>query len=106
VLAWPEAVVQNGYDPDEQIIAIAETNKKWDAAGIVLDCDPRYTSVKGVEQPPTTPDTTPGTGPVPKSKPNGVAKQGADDFPDPFQFGVLEGREMRSWQSPTRTYKT
>ncbi len=38
---WPQAVGEEGYDPDEQIEEIAEVNRKLDKAGIVLDCDPR-----------------------------------------------------------------
>ncbi len=38
---WPQAVGEEGYDPEEQIAAIQRTNEALDRAGIVLDCDPR-----------------------------------------------------------------
>lgn len=41
VKTWPQAVGEEGYDPDEQIEEIRETNRKLDEAGIILDCDPR-----------------------------------------------------------------
>ncbi len=44
---WPQAVAENGYDPDEQIAEIAEANRKLDSAGIVLDCDPRSRTASG-----------------------------------------------------------
>lgn len=44
---WPQAVGEEGYDPDEQVEAIQEANRKLDAAGIVLDCDPRQRTSAG-----------------------------------------------------------
>lgn len=44
---WPQAVGEEGYDPDEQIAEIQEANKKLDEAGIVLDCDPRQRTASG-----------------------------------------------------------
>jgi lambda family phage portal protein len=44
---WEQAVGEEGYDPDEQLAAIARRNKAWDDAGVILDCDPRHRSAKG-----------------------------------------------------------
>jgi lambda family phage portal protein len=41
LLTWDAAVSQTGNDPRKQLAAIAATNKALDAAGIILDCDPR-----------------------------------------------------------------
>jgi lambda family phage portal protein len=46
----PQAIAEQGYDPDEQIAEIAETNAALDAAKIVLDCDPRKTARAGTAQ--------------------------------------------------------
>lgn len=47
IKSWPQAVGEEGYDPDEQIEEIREANAKLDAAGIVLDCDPRQRTATG-----------------------------------------------------------
>lgn len=47
VKTWPQAVGEAGYDPDEQIAEIAEAQRRLDAAGIVLDCDPRKRTASG-----------------------------------------------------------
>jgi len=44
---WPQAVGEEGYDPDEQLGQIAEWNKKIDATGAVFDCDPRKRTAAG-----------------------------------------------------------
>jgi lambda family phage portal protein len=44
---WPQAVAEQGYDPEQQIREIAETNAKMDAAGVILDGDPRRMSAPG-----------------------------------------------------------
>lgn len=50
LLTWREAVSEMGYDPDEQLAEIAETNAAWDTAGVVLDCDPRRVTQSGSVQ--------------------------------------------------------
>jgi lambda family phage portal protein len=47
IKTWPQAVGEEGYDPDEQIAEIQEANKKLDEAGIVLDCDSRQRTATG-----------------------------------------------------------
>jgi capsid protein len=63
LLTWPEAVRERGYDPDEVLAEITAWNGKFDAAGVVLDCDPRRMSQQG--QP-----TAPGTSAIPSSEPD------------------------------------
>lgn len=41
LMTLPQAIGEEGYDPDEQIAEIKEFNRKLDEAGIVLDSDPR-----------------------------------------------------------------
>jgi lambda family phage portal protein len=43
LMSWPEAVREQGYEPDQVLTEIAEWNSKFDEAEIVLDCDPRKT---------------------------------------------------------------
>jgi lambda family phage portal protein len=45
-----EAIRERGYDPDELLEEMAEWNAKLDAAGIVLDSDPRKTTQAGQSQ--------------------------------------------------------
>ena len=45
-----EAIRADGYEPDEVIRLIGEWNKLLDAAGIVLDTDPRKVSAAGLTQ--------------------------------------------------------
>lgn len=43
----PQMLRELGYDPDAHLAEIAETNKKLDELGIVLDSDPRKTNTSG-----------------------------------------------------------
>lgn len=59
-LTWPEMVRERGYNPTRQLREIAEWNRKFDAANVVLDSDPRKTSQQGQPTPPAatqTPDS-------------------------------------------------
>jgi lambda family phage portal protein len=49
-LTQKEAIARQGYDPEQQLTDIAETNKKLDELGIILDSDPRYTQKSGAAQ--------------------------------------------------------
>lgn len=49
-LTMKEAIARQGYDPEQQLTDIAETNKKLDELGIILDSDPRYTQKSGAAQ--------------------------------------------------------
>lgn len=44
---WSVAVTEAGWDPDEVLAEIAKTNGQLDAAGIVLDSDPRLRTANG-----------------------------------------------------------
>jgi capsid protein len=60
LMTWAQAVRELGYDPRAQLAEIQEYNKLLDAAGIILDTDPRHTNAAGMEQPPATPKAIPG----------------------------------------------
>jgi lambda family phage portal protein len=65
-LTLTEAILQNGYDPEKQLAEIERINGLLDDKGIILDCDPRNVSDKGVEQPTTSGEATPDA-PEPKA---------------------------------------
>ncbi|MFM7403788.1 MAG: hypothetical protein ACKO1N_06770 [Erythrobacter sp.] len=48
-----QAIARQGYDPERQLLDIAETNGVIDALGLVLDGDPRVMSKAGTLHPPT-----------------------------------------------------
>lgn len=50
LMTWAQAVRELGYDPRAQLKEIEEYNKLLDAAGIVLDSDPRRTNAAGQAQ--------------------------------------------------------
>lgn len=78
ITTQPEVIRERGYDPDELLAEYAEWNKKLDAAGIILDSDPRNTTQAGqprqvvaaAPSEPDAPDETPPPKPPPK-KPGG-----------------------------------
>jgi lambda family phage portal protein len=53
---WFEAVLENGYDPTTQLEQIALFNKLVDKFEIILDSDPRRTTLRGQEQSPPAED--------------------------------------------------
>ena len=82
-LTLSEAIAQNGYDPEKQLLEIRRINDLLDEYAIILDCDPRNVTDKGVEQPTDSGEKTP----APPAKQTGTVKHSA-----------------RQWESPTRTY--
>lgn len=44
---WDQAVAERGFDPEQQLAAIAARNGRFDALGVVLDCDPRQQARNG-----------------------------------------------------------
>lgn len=52
LLTLREAIVGEGFDPDEQFEEIAATNKLLDQLGIILDCDPRKSAKTAAGRPP------------------------------------------------------
>jgi lambda family phage portal protein len=51
VMTLPQAIREQGEDPETHLAEIAAANKRLDALGIVLDCDPRRTTASGQGQP-------------------------------------------------------
>ena len=49
-LTLSEAISQNGYDPEKQLLEIKRLNDLMDRLGLILDCDPRKVNDKGVDQ--------------------------------------------------------
>jgi lambda family phage portal protein len=49
-ITWPEMVRERGNDPDEVLEEIKVWNEKFDAAGVVLDSDPRKITAQGQQQ--------------------------------------------------------
>jgi lambda family phage portal protein len=60
-ITWPEMVRERGYNPTRQLREIAEWNKRFDDAKVVLDSDPRKTSQQGQTAVPAPPSSTPQT---------------------------------------------
>jgi capsid protein len=50
MITWDQMVREQGGDPVAQLARIEEYNKKFDAAGVVLDSDPRLTNSSGQKQ--------------------------------------------------------
>lgn len=50
MLTWDQMIREQGGDPVAQLKQIAARNKELDAAGVVLDCDPRMTNSSGQKQ--------------------------------------------------------
>lgn len=50
LMTLPEALRERGYEPQTVLEEIAQTNKKLDELGLVLDSDPRKTSDAGLTQ--------------------------------------------------------
>ena len=48
--SMPEAIRENGYEPEEVLREIAEFNAELDKLGLVLDSDPRRVSSAGLTQ--------------------------------------------------------
>jgi lambda family phage portal protein len=49
-ITWPDMVRERGYDPDAQLEEIRTWNEKFDAAGVMLDSDPRKITAQGQQQ--------------------------------------------------------
>jgi lambda family phage portal protein len=47
---WPQLVGEQGQDPEKQLQTIIDWNAKFDAGGVILDCDPRKAARTGVAQ--------------------------------------------------------
>jgi capsid protein len=49
-MTWPEMIMRQGRNPEEQLATIAAWNSKFDDAKVVLDCDPRKMTNQGQQQ--------------------------------------------------------
>ena len=78
---WFEAVLENGYDPTTQLQQIALFNKLVDKFEIILDSDPRNTTLRGQEQPAGTEERTPSSKASPgQAKGQGFAAMSEEDL--------------------------
>lgn len=55
-VSWQEAVRQMGYDPDMTADELKQDYERFDAAGFLLSCDPRYDPNRGGNMPDQEPD--------------------------------------------------
>jgi lambda family phage portal protein len=89
-LLLTEAIAENGYDPESQLQQIARTNAILDELEIILDCDPRNTTLRGQEQPAGTQERTPSS----------KAVAGAPSS------GKLAARDPRTFQAAMESLQT
>jgi lambda family phage portal protein len=107
-ITWFEAVLANGYDPNAQLAQIALFNKLVDKLEIILDCDPRNTTLRGQEQPAGTEERTPSSKAVASGgKGQRMAALSEEDL-GMIRELLLAGsnRAVRAWDNTTRTYLT
>jgi lambda family phage portal protein len=103
---WFEAVLENGYDPTTQLEQIALFNKLVDKFEIILDSDPRNTTLRGQEQPANTEERTP------TSKAVRVAPKGSTALSEEDLGMVKEllaagmSQAAGGWESTSRLYRT
>ena len=106
-MTWFEAVLANGFDPNLQLQQIALFNKLLDKYEIILDCDPRNTTLRGQEQPAGTEERTPSSKAAPgKSKGQGFAALSEEDLgmvKDLLAAGMKQ--TATSWESTSRLYR-
>ncbi len=48
IQSWSETARENGYDPEALAAEMAEDIQRFDRYGLVLDCDPRKTTLQGL----------------------------------------------------------
>jgi len=94
------AIAANGGDPRTQLQQIANVNKLLDSLGVVLDCDPRYTNIRGQEQPGDTNPKQPG-----RQGPPGAAKASAFEESDEDDDQMTLTMPRRRWDSAVRGYR-
>ena len=58
-MTWPEMVRERGYDPEQVLEDMKDWNARFDAAGIILDSDPRKTTQAGLLQSPPRTNASP-----------------------------------------------
>jgi lambda family phage portal protein len=107
-ITWFEAVLANGYDPNAQLAQIALFNKLVDKFEIILDCDPRNTTLRGQEQPAGTEERTPSSKAVSGSgKSQRMAALSEEDLGMIRELLFAGSNQVaRAWDNTTRTYLT
>jgi capsid protein len=96
------AIAANGGDPRTQLQQIATINKLLDSLGVVLDSDPRYTNIRGQEQPGDEKPNQPGRqGPANAAKASASGDEDGDDDDDML---LTVPRGARRWDSCVRRY--
>jgi capsid protein len=107
-ITWFEAVLANGYDPNAQLAQIALFNKLVDKFEIILDCDPRNTTLRGQEQPAGTEERTPSSKAVAGSgKGQRMAALSEEDLGMIRELLFAGSNQVaRVWDNTTRTYLT
>ena len=103
---WFEAVLENGYDPTTQLEQIALFNKLVDKFEIILDSDPRRTTLRGQEQTAGATDQPPTIKPA-SGKPNGqaLAALSAEDLGMIRELLVAGISRTASWECTSRLYR-
>jgi lambda family phage portal protein len=61
LLSLPEALRQFGYDPDDLLTEVAESNARIDELKLILDSDPRTTNTSGAAQGSGSSEPSPGS---------------------------------------------
>lgn len=61
LMTLPEAIREQGYDPEEHMAEIKRSNDDLDRQGIILDSDPRKVMKSGIMQQPTAEELSPDT---------------------------------------------
>ena len=103
---WFEAVLENGYDPTTQLEQIALFNKLLDKFAIILDSDPRNTTLRGQEQSAKPEESTPISKATPgKSKSQPPAALSEEDLAIVKDLLVAGISRTASWESTTRLYR-
>jgi lambda family phage portal protein len=104
---WFEAVLENGYDPTTQLQQIALFNKLVDKLEIILDADPRNTTLRGQEQPAGTEERTPSSKTAPgQAKGQGFTALSEEDLGMVRELLVAGiSRAGSSFDSTSRLYR-
>jgi lambda family phage portal protein len=103
---WFEAVLENGYDPTTQLEQIALFNKLVDKFEIILDSDPRRTTLRGQEQTAGDTEPTPAAKPTPgKPKRQDAAALSPEDLGMIRELLVAGISRTPSWECTSRLYR-
>ena len=90
--SWEDEVSADGKDPDDVFDKIVDWNAKFDAKGVILDCDPRHTAKSGAMQ-----TSAPAlhsaamTAVGRRHEPRGVPADGGDEDPNDRRLSNMRG---------------